>query len=85
MTDDNQQQIILTLKGECLVAVQRRLRCLSTGHLSDHLIRLARILVERQQLDHSSDQISKRKELLEKRKFYEQDKRVDEAIDLAID
>jgi hypothetical protein len=68
---NEQQQKILKLKTEGLVAAQRKLRGASNSHNSDGTtnfeLEMEKLIAERKELDMLKDDVKKREELMQKR------------------
>ena len=70
---NEQQQKVLKLKTEGLVAAQRKLRGASNGHVNDGTtnfeLEMEKLVTERKELETLRDNIKKREELIEKREL----------------
>jgi len=64
-----QQQKILKLKTEGLVAAQRKLRGVSNGTTTNFDIEMEKLISERKELENLKNEIEKREELIQKREL----------------
>ena len=75
---NEQQQKILKLKTEGLVAAQRKLRGASNGNISDRTttfdVDMEKLIAERKELEALRDDIQKREELIQKKEILLQEK-----------